>query len=99
MVDEVDEHRQPERVREQDELLTLIGCDVSHIGQEADARHPFRIGERLLDGELVQMPDEPCDQRTQPRVGAVLEPCDHLPGEITCGGVSWCQVVAHSYPT
>ena len=83
-MDEVDEHRQPQRVRQQDEFLTPIGGDMPDIGQKANSRKPLRLGDRLFDGELVQMANQRGDEFAQPWIGAVVEAGQHLPHEITC---------------
>ncbi len=94
MVDQVDKHRETERVREQDELLAPVGAHLSDLGEKTNARHQFRFGERLLHGELVDMADDATDQLPQPGIRTLLQALDHLPGQSVC-----CHVVVHSYPT
>jgi hypothetical protein len=98
VVEEVDEHRQAQRVRQQDELLAPVGGDVSDVGQEVNSRKPLGLGERLFDGELVEMTDQRGHQVAQAGIGAVVEPGDHLSGELAGGGARRRHTV-HSYPT
>ena len=76
-----DEHRESERVREQDEFLTPVGAHLSDLGEETNARHQFRFGERLLHGEIVDMADDTANQLPQPGIRTLLQPLDHLPGQ------------------
>ena len=99
VVDQVHEHRETERVREQDELLPLVATHLAGIGEKADTRDPLRLGERLLHGELVEVTDKAADQLPQARIGTVGEALDHLRGEGARCGQGSGQVVAHSYPT
>ena len=44
VVDCVDQHREAERIAEQDELLTLVVTEMAGPGQEADGQIPFLLG-------------------------------------------------------
>jgi len=45
MIDEIHEHRDTERVREQDEFLAPVAADLPDIGEKANAGHPFGLRE------------------------------------------------------
>ncbi len=96
VVDEIDEHRDPECVSEQDEFLAPLRAHLSNLGEKANARHQLRLGERLLDGELVQVADQAANQLTQPGIGAVLHAVDDLLRQVARGRDVICHVVAHS---
>ncbi len=89
--DRLDQHRQPEDVRQQDELLPLVVALVPGPGEEVDRRLP--LGDRQLDvaGERVQVPDERDQDLAQPRAGVRREGLDDCVsrgflGEIGCHG-------------
>ena len=96
MIDEVDEHREPECVREQDEFLAPIAAHPPDLGEKANARHQLRLGERLLDSELVQVADQAANQLTQPGIRAELHAVDDLLRQLTRGGDVSAHGVAHS---
>ena len=58
VTDQVDHHRHPERIREQDELLPLVAAHLASFGQDLDRLEPFRLGQLDLFDEFVQMADE-----------------------------------------
>jgi hypothetical protein len=72
---------------------------VPDVGEKANAREPFGLGEPLLGGEGMQMPDQSGHQRSQPRIGTVVHPVDDLLRQRSRGLVVGRHVVAHSYPT
>jgi hypothetical protein len=55
VVDGVDQHRDAERVRQQDELLAARVALVPGRREELDPRHPLRLGELGLAHEGVQV--------------------------------------------
>ena len=74
--DRLGQHRQPEDVRQQDELLALVVALVTDAGQEVDRLLP--LGDRQLDvaGERVQVPDERGQDLAQPGVRVRREGLD-----------------------
>ena len=61
-----DEHRQPERVGGEDELLALVVGDVAGAREEVDGGEPLLLGELDLAGEGVEMADERLHDLAQP---------------------------------
>ena len=82
MVDRIDQDRHPERVREQDELLALVGARLAHLGQKADRGQPFRFAQLDVAHEIVQMPDQRGHDGRKARIVALGEPLDHRIGQI-----------------
>jgi hypothetical protein len=68
---EVDQHRQPERVRQQDELLALVVALVPGGGQEPDAGQPLLLGQPHLSREGVEAADQRPHDLAEARVRAV----------------------------
>ena len=85
MIDEVDERREPEGVRQEDELLTSLIAYLARCGEEHDAGEPLLIGEAHLLGECMQMPDERLGDLTQSRIRGCLESSNHDLGEVVLG--------------
>ena len=88
MVDRVDQDRDPERVREQDELLALVGARLAHLGKKADGGHPLRFGQLDVAHEIVQMPDQRGHDGRKARIVALGEPLDHRIGQIVFAELS-----------
>ena len=65
VVDPDDQHREPEHVGEQHELLALVVGDVARAGEEVDPREPLLLGQLHLGRERVQMPDEALRDRLE----------------------------------
>ncbi len=63
-----DEHRQTQHVRGEDELLPLLVADLPGAGQPLHGRHPLRLGQPHLPGEVVQMAHQGGHEFGQPRV-------------------------------
>jgi hypothetical protein len=55
MVQRDGQHRQPERIRQQDELLPLAVALLAGSGQELDAAHPLGFSQLHLAREIVQV--------------------------------------------
>src|SRR5487761_813850 len=74
--DGLDQHRQPENVRQQDELLPLVVALVPGPGEEVDRLLP--LGDRQLNvaGERVQVPHQRGQDLAQPRAGIRREGLD-----------------------
>jgi hypothetical protein len=73
VVEPDDEHREPEHVREQDELLPLVVGDVAGARQEVDPREPLLLGQADLGGERVQVADEAVRDRLEALGAGALE--------------------------
>lgn len=58
MVDGVDQHRHAERIRQQDEFLTVVVAHLSGTRQEIDPGFPFRLGRFDLPDEGMQVADQ-----------------------------------------
>jgi len=69
----VDEHREPERVGPENELLAPSIGYAAGLGERLDARAPFRLCEADLGGERVQVADEALQHRPEPLVAAARE--------------------------
>jgi hypothetical protein len=69
MIDEVDEHRHPKRVREQNELLPLVITFLANRGEELDTVQQFLPGWPYLAHTPVQMLDQTGHNLPQTRVG------------------------------
>ena len=55
MIDRVDQHRDAERVGQEDELLTLVGAHLTRAGQERDRLLPLGAGRLELAHYRVQV--------------------------------------------
>ena len=77
MVDRIDQDRDPERVREQDELLALVGARLADLGQEPDRGQPLGLAQLDVAHEAVQMPDQRAHDPLEARVVTVGQPLDH----------------------
>ena len=82
------EHRDAERVGEEDELLALVVGDVAGGGEELDPFEPLGLGELALLHERVQVAHERGEDLPQARVGAALEPADDRLGDVVLGDVA-----------
>jgi hypothetical protein len=63
-----DEHRQPEHIGGEDELLPLLVADLAGGGQPLHRGHPLGLGQPHLPREVVQVPHERGHQLGQARV-------------------------------
>jgi hypothetical protein len=80
--DRVDEHRDTERVRPEDELLAFVVGEVAGGREGADRAGPLLLGELNLGDERVQMGDECLHQLTPARIGRSVEAGQHLLGDL-----------------
>ena len=67
------EHRQPEGVGGEDELLALVVGDVPGAREEVDGGEPLLLGELDLAGEGVQVAYERLQDLAQARIGRAVE--------------------------
>ena len=65
VVDPHHQHREPEHVGEQHELLALVVGDVARAGEEVDPREPLLLGQLHLARERVQVLDEALRDRLE----------------------------------
>ena len=72
----VDEHREPHRVRPEDELLPPVVGYVASARQDSNSVHPLVLGQPDLAGEAVQVTGEGLHDLAQARVCAVVEARD-----------------------
>ena len=73
VVDRIDQHRNPEHVRQQDELLPGRGAFLADAGQKIDRITPFVEGEIGLADEIVQRLHQFFHQEFDPRIRRLLE--------------------------
>jgi hypothetical protein len=66
--DRLDQHRQPEDVGQQDELLPLVVGLLPHPGQEVDRLLPLRDRQLNVAGERVQVPHQRDQDLAEPRL-------------------------------
>lgn len=59
VVDVVDQQRQPEHVRQQDELVALVVRDLARRDQKLDGRHPLLRRQPRLPRKVVQVRHQP----------------------------------------
>ena len=69
----VDQHRETERVRPEDELLAALVGDVAGVGEDRDQPAPLLLGQRGLDREAVQMADQALHEIAQAGIGTVVK--------------------------
>ncbi len=81
MVDRIDQHRNPEYVRQQDELLPGRAAFLPDAGQKIDRIPPFVEAEIGLADEIVQRLHQFFHQEFDPRVGRLLKTADDGGGE------------------
>jgi len=81
MVDRIDQHRNPEYVRQQDELLPGRAAFLPDPGQKIDRMSPFVEAEIGLADEIVQRLHQLFHQEFDPRVGRLLKTADDGGGE------------------
>src|SRR6185437_9153080 len=67
------QHRDAERVGQEDELLPLVVALVAGGGQELDAAQPFGLAQLRLANEGVQVPYQRAQDLLQARVVAAFE--------------------------
>ena len=58
VADQVDHHRHPERIGEQNEFLAFVAAHLAGFSQNLDRMEPFGLGQFDLLDELVQVLDE-----------------------------------------
>jgi hypothetical protein len=88
VIDQVDHHRDPERIRKQDELLALVAAHLAGFGQDLDRLEPFRLGQLDLLDEGVEVVDQAQHDAAQPRVGRRGKPRQDLGGDVVFGLVA-----------
>ena len=84
----IDEHRQPEGVGGEDELLALVVGDVAGAREEVDGGEPLLLGELDLAGEGVQVAHEGLQDLAQARIGRAVEAGLDGPGQVGVGEVA-----------
>lgn len=52
------QHREAQRIAEQDELLSLVMTEMAGSGQEADGHRPFLLAQADIPGKSMQMLDQ-----------------------------------------
>jgi hypothetical protein len=57
VVDGVNQYRDAERIRQENELLPRVVAHVASLPEKRDALSPFFLRQRNLAHERVQMPD------------------------------------------
>ena len=85
VADQVDDHRDPERVREQDEFLPLVAAHPTGFGQDLDRLEPLRLGQLDFLDEGVQVLDETQHDLPQPRIRRLRKSLQHLGGNVVFG--------------
>jgi hypothetical protein len=73
----VDEHRETEGVRPEDELLAPVVRDPARLGEDPDSLLPLAPGQADLHRECVEMASEALNERPQALVGTPLEGGEH----------------------
>ena len=73
MVDQVDHHRNPQRVGEENEFLPLVAAHAAGFGQDLDCLKPLGLGQFHLLDEGVQVLDKGKHDLLQPRVRRLRE--------------------------
>src|ERR1700730_8559363 len=81
MVHRIDQHRNPEHVRQQDELLPCVGACLADAGQEIDGVAPLVEGEVGLAHIVVQRLHELFHQEFDTLVRRLLETADNGGGK------------------
>ena len=84
----VDEHREAERVRPQDELLAVLVGDPPGLGEEPDRGLPLVERQPDLGGERVEMGREGLDEPPEALVRAAGEARDGCRGDVRGGRAS-----------
>jgi hypothetical protein len=69
----VDEHRETEGVRPEDELLAPVVRDPARLGQNPDALVPLALGQSDLRRERVEMTSEALGERPRTLIRTPLE--------------------------
>jgi hypothetical protein len=86
VADQIDHHRNAERIREQDEFLPLVAAHLAGFGEDFDRLKPFGLGQLDLLDEGVQVFDEPQHDLAQTRIGRRREARQHGRGDVVLGG-------------
>jgi hypothetical protein len=81
VVDGIDQHRNPEHVRQQDELLPARGAFLADAGQEIDRVFPFAEGKVGPANIVVQRLYQFFHQKLDTRVRRLVKAADHGGGE------------------
>ena len=82
------EHRQPEGVGGEDELLALVVGDVAGAREEVDGGEPLLLGELDLAGEGVQVAHQRLQDLAQAGIGGALEAGLDGTGQVGVGEVA-----------
>ena len=86
VLERVDQHREAERVRPEDELVPLLVRDVTGVGEDLDPLGPLVLRQPHLDRELVEMPDERRHDLQEARRSPV-EACNDLIRDLLGSGL------------
>ena len=78
----IDEHREAERVRPEDELLPVAVRDSSGLGELGDHALPLLPREPHLGDESVEVPRQGPHHLPQPRIRAAVEARDRRRGDL-----------------
>jgi len=88
VADQIDHHRDAERVREQDEFLPLVAAHPAGLGQNLDCLKPLSLGQFDFLDEGVQVLDETQHDLPQPRVRRFGKSLQYLGGDVVFGLVA-----------
>src|SRR4029077_9902543 len=72
IVDRVNQHRNPQNVREQDEFLTVIGTHLPGTGEEVDGLPPLTLRQLRFPDDRMKVPDN--DRHHLAQSGALCVP-------------------------
>ena len=73
VVDQVDHHRNPQRVRKENEFLPLVAAHPAGFGQDLDGLKPLRLGQFDFLDEGVKVVDKAEHDPPQPRIRRLRE--------------------------
>src|ERR1700733_5312989 len=80
MIERDDQDRYAQRIRQQNELLALLGAGLPHISQKLNGADPLRFGQLYVPNEVVQMGDQRRHDLLESRISALRETLDHCLG-------------------
>ena len=82
MIDQVDDHRDAQRIGQQDELLPGGIARMPGGGGKVDALKPFRLGQLHLFDERMEMTRQAEHDLAQPRIRRALEAAQPVIGNV-----------------
>src|SRR5262245_45233931 len=86
MTEEVDDHRNAERVRQQDEFLPPVVAHITGIRQEPNPFEPLRLGELDVLDERMQMRDEALHDPPEASVRRRIDSAQYVGRDLICAG-------------